>query len=132
MKTWNRNGYVIEERQYNLALNKFCIIVDDEVVDEIIPEDKQNMIFIKSMLDDGEDFIGWEDGSGGRINLTYYEVSIADKYNEWADSTTVFESYSKKQVIEAFNNQKLNKNEKVLMGYHDENDEFITLMERTS
>lgn len=132
MNTWNRNGYVIEERQYMKALNKFTIVVDGEDVDEIIPEDKYNMSFIRKLLDEGEDIIGWEGGSGYRINLTTYAVLLTDKYNEWADSNTLFESYSKKQVLEFFDNKELNQNDKIIMGYYDENDEFTSLMIRTS
>jgi hypothetical protein len=132
MNTWNRNGYVIEERQYMKALNKFTIVVDGEDVDEIIPEDKYNMSFIRKLLDEGEGIIGWEGGSGDRINLTTYAVLLTDKYNEWADSNTLFESYSKKQVLEFFDNKELNQNDKIIMGYYDENDEFTSLMIRTS
>lgn len=132
MNTWNRNGYVIEERQYMKALNKFSIVVDGEDVDEIIPEDKYNMSFIRKLLDEGEDIIGWEGGSGDRINLTTYAVLLTDKYNEWADSNTLFESYSKKQILEFFDNKELNQNDKIIMGYYDENDEFTSLMIRTS
>ncbi|MFH5834534.1 hypothetical protein ACHAL6_00485 [Proteiniclasticum sp. C24MP] len=132
MNTWNRNGYVIEERQYSNTLNKFSIVVAGEDVDEIIPEDQYIMHFIRKMLDEGEDIIGWEGGSGDRINLTSYAVLVKDKYNEWAESDTLIESYSKKQVLEFFDNKKLNENDKIIMGYYDENNEFTSLMVRTS
>lgn len=132
MKTWNRNGYVIEERHYSPTLNKFSIIVDGEEAHEIIPEDKYKMNFIMKLLDKGEDITGWEDGSGGRINLTTYALLLTAKDNEWADSNTLIESYSMKEVTESFNNIELNENDKIIMGYYDENDEFTSLMIRTS
>lgn len=132
MNTWHRNGYVIEERQYLNTINKFSIVVDGEEVDEIIPEDKYNMDLIKKLLDDGEDIIGWEGGSGDRINLTTYAVLLTHRFDEWADSNTLLESYSKKQVLEFFDNKELNENDKIIMGYYDKDDEFTSLMVRTS
>ena len=69
LKTWERNTYTVEEREFDGDLHEFDVIKDGEVIATINPETIEDMQAIIEDLDNGEDVDGWEDGNGNTINL---------------------------------------------------------------
>ena len=69
MKTWNRNGYSVEERDFDYDLHKFVVIQEDEEDQEIVPDSLDVMAEIIHALDNGEDVDGWENGNGETIKI---------------------------------------------------------------
>lgn len=69
MRTWERKGYEVIEKEFDGDLHHFDIMQDDEVVATIEPETIDDMQLIKADLDAGEDVNGWEDGNGNTIYI---------------------------------------------------------------
>ncbi|MEK5308332.1 hypothetical protein [Bacillus sp. FSL M8-0326] len=67
MKTWNRNGYEVVERDHDYDLHVFDVEKDGEVIATIVPANIDDMASIMDALDNGEDVNGWEDGMGNTI-----------------------------------------------------------------
>ena len=69
LKTWERNTYTVEEREFDGDLHEFDVIKNGEVIATINPETIEDMQAIIEDLDNGEDVDGWEDGNGNTINI---------------------------------------------------------------
>ena len=69
LKTWERNTYTVEEREFDGDLHEFDVIKNGEVIATITPETIEDMQAIIEDLDNGEDVDGWEDGKGNTINI---------------------------------------------------------------
>ena len=69
LKTWERNTYTVEEREFDGDIHEFDVVKDGEVIATINPETIEDMQAIIEDLDNGEDVDGWEDGNGNTINL---------------------------------------------------------------
>lgn len=69
LKTWERNTYTVEEREFDGDLHEFDVVKDGEVIATINPETIEDMQAIIEDLDNGEDVDGWEDGNGNTINI---------------------------------------------------------------
>ena len=69
LKTWERNTYTVEEREFDGDLHEFDVVKDGEVIATINPETIEDMNQIIEDLNAGEDVDGWEDGNGNTINL---------------------------------------------------------------
>ena len=69
MKTWQRKGYTVEEREFDYDLLKFVVIQEDEEDQEIVPDSFEVMAEIVHALDNGEDVDGWENGNGETIKI---------------------------------------------------------------
>jgi hypothetical protein len=67
MKTWEREGYYVQEVKFDYDLHAFEVIKDDEVIATITPDSIEAMHQIIADLDAGEDVNGWEDGNGNTI-----------------------------------------------------------------
>ena len=70
MKTWTRNGYTVEEREFDYDLHCFVVVVDGKEDQIITPDSIEAMSSIIADLNAGEDVNGWEDGLG---NIIYIE-----------------------------------------------------------
>lgn len=69
MKTWEREGYIVEEVEFDGDLHEFNVIKNGEVIATITPADIDDMKQIIEDLDNGEDVNGWEDGMGNTIAI---------------------------------------------------------------
>lgn len=69
MRTWQRNGYQINEVAFDHDLHEFEVVKNDEVIATITPSDVDEMNDIIEQLDNGADVNGWEDGMGNTINV---------------------------------------------------------------
>ena len=69
LRTWERNTYIVEEKEFDGDLHEFDVIKNGEVIATINPETIEDMQAIIEDLDNGEDVDGWEDGNGNTINL---------------------------------------------------------------
>jgi len=69
MRTWEREGYIVVEKEFDYDLHEFEVVKGEEVVATITPSDIENMNEIIEALDAGEDVNGWEDGSGNTISV---------------------------------------------------------------
>ncbi|PEA83809.1 hypothetical protein [Bacillus pseudomycoides] len=69
MRTWNREGYQVEEVELDYDLHAFEIVKDEEVIATITPDKIEDMHQIIEALDNGEDVNGWEDGMGNTISI---------------------------------------------------------------
>lgn len=78
MKTWQRDGYHIEERPFDYDLHKLTIVIDDEDFADIIPSEIEDFEQMAADLDNGEDVDGWADGQGGEITLPCYKIDTED------------------------------------------------------
>jgi len=67
MREWIRNGYTVEERDFNYSLHQFAVIVPGKKEQIITPGSIKEMNSIIADLDAGEDVDGWEDGMGNTI-----------------------------------------------------------------
>lgn len=67
MKTWEREGYIVKEVEFDGDLHEFDVIKAGEVIATITPADIDGMNRIIEDLDNGEDVNGWEDGMGNTI-----------------------------------------------------------------
>lgn len=71
MRTWERKGYVVAEKEFDYDLHQFKIIQNDEAIATITPSCIEDMQQLITDLDNGEDVNGWEDGMG---NTIYVEI----------------------------------------------------------
>ncbi|BCJ86435.1 hypothetical protein [Effusibacillus dendaii] len=69
MKTWERKGYTVVEKEFDHDLHEFEVVKGGEVVATITPADLDDMNRIIEDLDNGEDVNGWEDGMGNTISV---------------------------------------------------------------
>jgi hypothetical protein len=69
MRTWEREGYTVEEKAFDYDLHEFDVIKDGETVATITPGSIESMTEIIADLDNGEDVDGWEDGKGNTIRI---------------------------------------------------------------
>lgn len=71
MKTWQRKGYSVVEREFNYDLHEFDIVVGNAVIATITPDNLEDMNDIVEQLDNGADPVAeaWEDGMGNIITL---------------------------------------------------------------
>lgn len=69
LRTWNRKGYTVEEREFDYNLHKFVVIQEDAEDQEIVPDSIEVMKEIIHALDNGEDVDGWENGNGETIKV---------------------------------------------------------------
>ena len=67
MKVWEREGYIVQEVEFDGDLHEFEVVKDGEVIATITPADIDDMNQIIADLDAGEDVNGWEDGMGNTI-----------------------------------------------------------------
>jgi hypothetical protein len=67
MRTWEREGYIVQEVEFDGDLHEFEIVKNGEVIATITPADTEDMERIIADLDAGEDVNGWEDGMGNTI-----------------------------------------------------------------
>ena len=67
MKTWTREGYTVEEREFDYDLHCFAVVVEGKEDQIITPDSIEAMESIIADLDNGEDVDGWEDGNGNTI-----------------------------------------------------------------
>lgn len=67
MRKWERNGYTVEERDFDYDLHQFAVIVEGKKEQLITPDSIESMNDIMADLDAGEDVQGWEDGCGNTI-----------------------------------------------------------------
>jgi len=69
MKTWEREGYKVVEKEFDYDLHEFDVIKDGETIATITPDSIESMDSIIDALDNGEDVDGWEDGMGNTIHI---------------------------------------------------------------
>lgn len=70
MRTWKRDGYEVNEVEFDYDLHEFKVVKDDgEVIATITPQDVDDMEMMAEMLDNGEGLDGWEDGMGNTISI---------------------------------------------------------------
>ena len=69
LRTWERNTYIVEEKEFDGDLHEFDVIKNGEVIATINPATIEDMNQIIEDLNNGEDVDGWEDGNGNTINL---------------------------------------------------------------
>lgn len=69
MRTWEREGYEVVEKEFDHELHEFDVIKDGEIIATITPADLENQAQIVADLDAGEDVNGWEDGNGNTISV---------------------------------------------------------------
>lgn len=69
MRSWKREGYVVNEVLFDKDLHEFEVVKNGEVVATITPADIDDMKRIIADLDAGEGVEGWEDGMGNTITL---------------------------------------------------------------
>lgn len=69
LKTWKRNGYTVEEQEFDYDLHQFAIVQNGTVVAAITPASLEDMSLIIEDLNNGEDVNGWEDGLGNTIYI---------------------------------------------------------------
>lgn len=82
MKVWKREGYRVEEVEFDGDLREFEVIKNGEVIGTITPDSLEAMEQIIEDLNNGEDVDGWEDGKGGTIDTKVeFEVSIENVRN---------------------------------------------------
>jgi len=67
MKEWKRDGYTVEEREFDHSLHCFAVIVEGKKEQVITPDSIESMNSIIADLDAGEEVQGWEDGMGNTI-----------------------------------------------------------------
>lgn len=67
MRKWEREGYTVEEREFDYDLHCFAVIVPGKKEQIITPGSIEDMNSIIADLDAGEDVTGWEDGMGNTI-----------------------------------------------------------------
>ena len=106
MKTWERKGYSVEERDFDYDLHKFVVAVDDEDVAEIVPDSIENMQEVISQLDAGEDAVGWENGNGETVRLPQYIIETEDpeKVKRGAHGIVeMFTTYSRQEAEKLYN-----------------------------
>ena len=105
MRTWKRDGYTVEEREFDYDLHKLVVVVDDEDAAEIIPQDEEDMEDMIAELDAGAGVIGWADGQGGDVNLPIYTLETEDPAKVALGDhsiATIYRTYSRKEAEQRF------------------------------
>lgn len=69
IKVWEREGYRVEEKEFDYDLHQFDVIKNGETIATITPATIEDMKQIIEDLDAGEDVDGWEDGNGNTISI---------------------------------------------------------------
>ncbi|WP_077297461.1 hypothetical protein [Virgibacillus pantothenticus] len=69
MRTWVRETYTVEEKDFDGDLHEFEIVQNGKVVGTINPATVEDQEQIIEDLNNGEDVNGWEDGNGNVISL---------------------------------------------------------------
>jgi hypothetical protein len=69
MKTWERTGYMVIEKEFDYDLHEFDITQKGEVIATITPACIEDMEKIIKDLDNEADVNGWEDGNGNTIRI---------------------------------------------------------------
>ena len=69
MRAWKRNGYIIEEREFDYDLHCFAVVQIEKEDQIITPDSIESMNSIIIDLNNGEDVDGWEDGMGNTITI---------------------------------------------------------------
>lgn len=70
MRTWERVGYKVIEKELDYDLHEFDIIKDEgEVIATITPGSIEDMEDVVTALNNGENVDGWEDGMGNTIRV---------------------------------------------------------------
>lgn len=69
MRTWKRETYIVEEREFDHDLHSFWVIKGDIIVGKITPDSLESQQQIIEDLDNEYDVNGWEDGFGGTISI---------------------------------------------------------------
>ena len=69
MRTWKRESYTVEEKEFDFDLREFDVVKNDEVIATITPGSLEEMGEIVMDLDSGECVDGWEDGKGNTIRI---------------------------------------------------------------
>ena len=69
MRTWEREGYKVVEKEFDYDLHEFDIVKNGETIATINPGSIDDMENIIKDLDNGEDVDGWEDGKGNTIRI---------------------------------------------------------------
>lgn len=70
MRVWQRDGYVVNEVEFDGDLHEFMVVREGgEVIATITPASIEDMQQIIEDLDAGEDVNGWEDGMGNVISI---------------------------------------------------------------
>jgi len=106
MKIWSRNGYTVEEREFDYNLHKFVIVVDGEDAAEIVPDTVEDMQDVISQLDTGEEAVGMADGQGGEVYLPQYIVDVEDPRKVALSDfgiTQHINTYSRKEAEKLYN-----------------------------
>lgn len=102
MNIWKRNGYTVEEREFDYSLHKFVVVVDDEDMAEIVPGSIEEMDEVRSQLDAGEEAVGMADGQDGEIQIPYYMIETENHKFKAQNKDAlheVFTSYSRKEAV---------------------------------
>ncbi|WP_165886967.1 hypothetical protein [Scopulibacillus darangshiensis] len=69
MRTWNREGYKVKEKEFDHDLHAFDVIKAEDVISTITPATIEDMEQIITDLNNGEGVDGWEDGRGNTISI---------------------------------------------------------------
>jgi len=88
MREWKRDGYTVEEREFDYDLHCFAVIVEGKREQIITPDSIESMSNVVADLDAGEDVQGWEDGMGNTIYtdpdlLVYDEDTFQAMIEDW-------------------------------------------------
>lgn len=105
MRSWKRDGYTVEEREFDYDLHKLVVVVDDEDMVEIIPQDLEDMQEMMAELDNGAGVIGWADGQGGDVNLPIYTLETEDPAKVALGDhsmATIYRTYSRRDAEKRF------------------------------
>ena len=72
MRAWKRNGYTVEEKEFDYDLHCFAVVQKGKEDQTITPGSIEDMNSIITDLDNGEDVGGWEDGAGNTIHIAQH------------------------------------------------------------
>lgn len=75
MRVWKRNGYTVEEKEFDYDLHQFDIVKDNKVIATITPNSIKDMQSVIEDLNEGVDVDGWEDGNGNTIIIPNNEIN---------------------------------------------------------
>lgn len=103
MRTWQRNGYTVEERAFDHDLHCFAVVQPGQEDQIIYPATIEDMQAIIADLDNGADVDGWEDGMGNVISVVTMShedmVSKAWAFIEEAGITEDKAAYQKDDTL---------------------------------
>ena len=69
MRTWKRESYTVEEKEFDFNLREFDVVKNNGVIATITPGGLEEMGEMIKGLDAGECVDGWEDGKGNTIRI---------------------------------------------------------------